>query len=176
PVTNVSWFAATATARRSGLRLPSEAEWEYAARGGTEGLWSCDFDDAQLRRHANLVDLACLRGRVSHAESDTRWLRTSDGAAAVAPVGSYLANPFGLFDMHGNVTEWCADEYLDYEGAQTTSGASEGKKVLRGGSFARPVLTSRSAARGEAAAAMYARDIGFRVARDLIGARLRSAR
>ena len=89
PVVNVSWYAAVAYAKWAGKRLPTEAEWEYAARGGLSGKaypWGDEIDS----------------GKANYADS-----RIGDTTA----VGSYPANKYGLHDMVGNVYEWCLDEY-----------------------------------------------------------------
>ncbi|HOZ94035.1 MAG TPA: SUMF1/EgtB/PvdO family nonheme iron enzyme, partial [Ottowia sp.] len=114
PVVNVTWNDAVAMARwlseREGVtyRLPTEAEWEYAARAGSRTRYPGGDDPQVLLRSANTFD----------RETALRWPRWrdqaghgSDGHAFTAPVGSYAPNAFGLYDMIGNVWEWCADWY-----------------------------------------------------------------
>lgn len=128
PVINVSWHDANRylrwLARTTGkpYRLPSEAEWEYAARAGTTtGYW---WGDALGRRRANC--LVC----------GGRW-----GGRRTAPVGRFRPNPFGLYDVLGNAWEWVADCWHDgYAGAPAdgrawVAGGNCGLRVLRGGSW-----------------------------------------
>ena len=131
PVTNVSWKDCQEFIKKlndktkGGYRLPTEAEWEYACRAGTSTAYS--FGDNITPKDANL----------SQSKIDKP-----------VAVGSYKPNAFGLYDMHGNVFEWCEDWYEDYpEGAATDpKGPATGEfKVLRGGSFFHlNVLTARS--------------------------------
>jgi len=120
---------------RQVVRLPSEAEWEYAARAGTDTLYSFGDDVAALDDHA--------------------W-STRNAAGNDPPVGAKKPNPWGLHDMHGYLWEWCADPWHEhYAGAPAKSGAwNDGgdvrRRVLRGGSWKDPAekLTS-TARRGE---------------------------
>ncbi len=104
PVDSVSWLDARGYCKKLGLRLPSEAEWEYAARGGkqTEFYWG----NRVTGREGNFCDSTC--------EMNIREPRVSDGFRHTAPVGSFPPNPFGLHDMSGNVSEWVQD-WLDIE-------------------------------------------------------------
>ncbi len=98
PVIEVSWYGAAAYAQWAGVRLPTEAQWEKAARGGLVGKkypWGDDIDPSKANYDAD--DL-----RPWSVESLLKYLK---------PVGSFPANGYGLFDMAGNVWEWCADEY-----------------------------------------------------------------
>lgn len=135
PMTGVTWtecqafIAALNRGRNGGFRLPTEAEWEYACRAGGTDAYSCGGDSACLAEHA--------------------WYsRNSEGR--VHPVGQKAPNPWGLFDMHGNVWEWCRDFYGEYpeRRAINPEGPPTGQHpVLRGGSWFSPPEDCRAARR-----------------------------
>ncbi len=152
---DASAFAAWAS-RKTGhrVRLPTEAEWEYAARGGTTTAWygGAKEDDALA----------------------IGWFRPNAGFTT-HPVGTRKANAFGLFDMSGNVYQWCRDVYAPYPAGDATdpenttfAGADSAaeKRVLRGGSWLRDPKRGRSAARNKLAPGTRNADNGFRVAVD----------
>ena len=175
PVINVSWHAAQAyvnwlsekTGKR--YRLPSEAEWEYAARGGTRAsrYWGDDaFGFAQCA-HANGAD-GTLKARNSKI-GEVAPCR--DGFVQTAPVGSFSANPFGLHDVLGNVMEWVEDCWNErYVGAPVDGSARRSgdcsRRIVRGGSWVLKPWHLRSAFRFRSAAGRNT-TIGFRVARTL---------
>lgn len=133
PVTHISWSDARAYAKWAGKRLPTEAEWEYAARGGLEGKrfpWGNDLHpDGEHRCNIWQGDFP------AHNTAD-------DGYRATAPVNAFEPNDFGLYNVAGNVWEWCADWFSgDYytTGAYTAdnpAGPDDGvSRVMRGGSY-----------------------------------------
>ena len=171
PVSNVSYTKACRCAERRGLRLPQESEWEYGARAGALGQWAFGDDAGLLRRYGNVVDRTARIVGVNPMEKDAGWYVDSDGYPAVSPIGTFLPNAYGLHDLHGNVMEWCADRLAFYdEVADDPLAPREDKRVVRGGSFRSPIHNTRSAARAEVSAEAGQRDLGFRFARDLVGA------
>ena len=133
---------------RLGLELPTEAQWEYAARGGTATPWYTGAAPISLRGHANLRDATARRsdGRRASGQYEL-WL--NDGYAGLAPVGSFRPNPFGLHDVIGNVSEWCRDWFQVYEcpvrpgtGERIPVDAGPMRRVLRGGNRGRCTLAA----------------------------------
>ena len=134
PVAKVDWNEASAFCARVGGRLPTEAEWEYAARAGTQTAWSFGDDDAKLGEYA--------------------WFESNSGGEA-HPVGTKKPNPWGLYDMHGNVWEW-NDDWYDKDIYKSRTGkavlnprvtAEATYRLLRGGSFANVPGVLRSGVR-----------------------------
>ncbi|MFT7669525.1 MAG: formylglycine-generating enzyme required for sulfatase activity/serine/threonine protein kinase [Planctomycetota bacterium] len=112
PVETVSWTACMDTLSKFGLRLPTEAQLEYVIRGGTDTTWWTGSlrDELLVQGAANLADAAAGRGgAIWPAIKD--WPELEDGYACHAPVHSFAPNAFGLYNVHGNVWEWCMDEY-----------------------------------------------------------------
>jgi sulfatase modifying factor 1 len=127
PVTQVSWNDATAYASWEGKRLPTEAEWEFAARcGGT--------NTARFSWGDQLVVNGKYRANVWQG-SDLYVKQGDDGFTLTSPVGYYGETPCGLTDMGGNVWNWCADEYKLYPGNDSPFQPNPELKVIRGGSF-----------------------------------------
>jgi len=159
PVVKVSWHDADAYCKKVGKRLPTEAEWEKAAKGRRDTVypWGNEFDDSK----ANFCDANC--------EYDWKRSEFDDGHATTAPVGSYRPNGYGLYDMAGNVWEWVADWY-DGNYYRTASrnnprGPSSGEmKVLRGGSWLIFPVSLRSASRAGFVPSSQNVALGFRCA------------
>jgi formylglycine-generating enzyme required for sulfatase activity len=171
PVIQVSWNDAQAfcdwLSKKSGknVRLPTEAQWEYACRAGTTTAypWGDDPDDGQ--GWANCADQS-LKNKVPNAPADWMFFAWDDGFAFTSPVGSFKPNAFGLYDMIGNVWQWCGDRYGDYEQGPATdpTGADTGSlRVLRGGSWSNAPASCRSAFRFMTNPAFRLDRIGFRV-------------
>ena len=160
PVENVAWhdvqrFIAELNRRLPGLyaRLPTEAEWEYACRAGTTTPFSFgrQITPEQVNYHG---DYPCFGG-----EKGLYRQRT-------APVASLPPNPWGLYEMHGNVWEWCADWYAEYppEPEVDPRGPAFGRmRVLRGGTWSDPARYARSATRSRIEPADRPRSTGFRI-------------
>ncbi len=126
PVTHVSWNDAVAYAEWAGKRLPTEAEWEYAARSGKNSKNKFSWGNEILingRHHANI-----WQGKIDAPKA-------SDGYLFTSPVGIFGENEAGLTDMGGNVWQWCADIYNAYPGSSEAYRPDPKVKVIRGGSF-----------------------------------------
>jgi formylglycine-generating enzyme required for sulfatase activity len=149
PVEMVTWHEAEEYCKKSNKRLPTEAEWEYAVRGGTttEYYWGNEFDASK----SNFCDSTCVL--------NIRDKNLSDGYPNTAPVGSFPANPFGLFDMVGNVNEWVSDWFEERAYANSVKDNPQGpvrtniadrrggglQKVYRGGAWQTDANSQRSA-------------------------------
>lgn len=188
PVVNVSWNDAVAFAswlsrtERKTYRLPTEAEWEYACRAGTTTTYTCGDDPEALAEVGNIDDatredfwrsLPQFKGRSrDEIPARLRTIAARDGFVFTAPVGHFKPNSFGLFDMHGNVVEWCSDWFsVDYyaslqavEGSGPLTGSS---RTTRGGSWDRGYDFARSANRNGEKPDARNYDTGFRLAEDV---------
>ncbi len=158
PAVYISWDAAQAFTRKlaghlnEDFRLPTEAEWEYACRAGTTTRfpWGDDLDYLQIDAHA------WWRGNV-----------TVSAEQAARPVGTKQPNPWGLYDMSGNVSEWCQDwhgYYFDGESVDPVGPSSAAHRVLRGGGWTATGGRCRSSRRDHEEPKAEHSHIGFRVA------------
>lgn len=150
-VVGVSWYDANAYARWRGKRLPTEAEWEYAARGGLTGT-DYPFEGVIDSTRANYSIEGVRKGTV--------------------PVGSYPPNDYGLYDMSGNVVEWVADFYdgdhYSTSPAENPTGPEKGKfRVIRGGGWHSGPYCNRVYFRNALPGGWLDFNVGFRCARDL---------
>ncbi|MEW6263937.1 MAG: formylglycine-generating enzyme family protein [Thermodesulfobacteriota bacterium] len=171
PVTCVSWNDVQAFVRwlngkekTSAYRLPTEAEWEYAARAGSGSTWIWGESPNEACRYANVADRTAKR-----QFSDWAIHECDDGYVYTAPVGRFQANAYGLYDITGNVWEWCQDWYGDYPSGLVTDprGAPSGQyRMLRGGSWFNLPRSTRAADRGDHTPGIRYSGSGFRVARD----------
>ena len=173
PVESVTWQEANKYCNKTGKRLPTEAEWEFAARGGTtsEYYWGEKFDSSR----GNFCDNNC--------DMNVRVAGASDGYKYTAPVGKFPPNPLGIYDMSGNVAEWVADwmdagknYYIaspkdnplgpDRKNAPDFDGGAN-EKIFRGGSWGGGMETLRSAWRKALFRGYRFENLGFRCAKDI---------
>lgn len=177
PVGCVSWFDANAYASwlsevsGAAYRLPTEAEWEYAARAGTTGPYHWGDDPGLACTYANVRSVGADAISSAQAASDQAdGFPCDDGYVHLAPVGSFLPNRFGLHDMQGNAWEWVADcNHKDYIGAPVDGSAWLEAEcrfgIIRGGSFLNRVERSSVTVRAGRPRSSGATNMGFRVAR-----------
>lgn len=187
PVEQVSWDNAVEFCRKLSevpeekkagrvYRLPTEAEWEYACRAGTKSAYNFGDDRRNLGDHAwfgnnsgtKTLDSAVLWHELKNTPQDYLDTLLSEGCAT-HPCGEKKANAWGLYDMHGNVFEWCSDWYSDYpkEAVTDPTGPKEGSfRVIRGGGWFISPANCRSAYRNGQRPSDGVVGNGFRLALD----------
>ncbi|MBF0429637.1 MAG: SUMF1/EgtB/PvdO family nonheme iron enzyme [Fibrobacteria bacterium] len=159
----------TITLSKNGYHLPTEAQWEYAAKAGstTDLYWGKDYNPYPVSKaDSTEIGLYAVWSGNSHS------LGSGNAGFGTHLVASKLPNSYGLYDMSGNVFEWCNDWYdVNYYGVSTNtepqgpSHSSDGRRVLRGGSWDYNATNLRSAFRGRIAPDVEFINLGFRVAR-----------
>jgi len=182
PVLNVSWNDAVAfcdwlsRTEKVVYRLPAEAEWEYACRAGNTSLYGSGNDPESLVNVGNLWDKTLMTKYPYFLEhfgnKAPSYFKASDGYVYTAPVGQFQPNAFGLYDMLGNVGEWCTDSFdADYYNQSPVDDPpgppTRERRVLRGGTWRIPPWGVRPASRGSAPPDWRNDATGFRVVREL---------
>jgi len=168
PVEGVTWFEARRLVTRMGFDLPTEAQWEYAARGATTTPWSYGKTEEHSELYSNVADAFGKKYGPKGLPYET-W---DDGYALHAPAGTYRPNSFGLHDVHGNVWEWCRDHFNSYR-VEATGGEGERSskpspnRPARGGSFHYVAGSTRCANRWATPPGRGEKDLGLRPMRRL---------
>ena len=171
---NARWNAAAIIPGANGYRLPTEAQWEYACRAGTTTIYWTGDTELSLTGKANVADMACLEIDIyAYWNTIRNWvvINIYDGFSEMAPVGSFAPNAWGLYDMLGNVSEWCWDwyteSYNEAGGNLDPQGAATGEcRVFRGGSWGGYGFYLRTAYRVYTLPYHKGDVIGFRVVRN----------
>ncbi len=162
PVVNVAHWVARDYARWAGKRLPTEEEWEYAARGGLTGAVYPWGDEPPDGHRANFAD--------RNTRYPWREFRHSSGFEYTSPVGSFAPNAYGLYDMAGNLWQWCEDWFFRYDDTIRDTAAFAdgwgGSRVCRGGCYHSNAMDLRVARRKQVLAGTGLISVGFRCVRD----------
>jgi formylglycine-generating enzyme required for sulfatase activity len=176
PVEQVAWPMCQEVLERLGLSLPSEAQWEYGARGGTTTVWWTGQERESLRGQVNLADQTALQAGATWPDI-SEWPDLEDGSVVHAAAGRYAANGYGLHEVTGNVFEWCLDGYdpgfyarqLGQDPVSPWPGSAG--RVARGGGFNNGASSARAAFRLVSSPEYRDDDLGLRPARALSMAR-----
>jgi formylglycine-generating enzyme required for sulfatase activity len=173
PVETVNWVEVSAELRKLGLCPPTEAQWEYAARAGTGAPWWTGFEERLLSGMENLADHSCARIFPGVAQDPMSQV-LEDGYPKTCPVDALESNPWGLFQMLGNVAEWCQDYFVVDLRWPTRPGdglrlepQDFQLRVYRGGSFLTAPVNARVSKRHDTGPMDEDVKIGFRAARPL---------
>jgi len=162
PVEQVSWNDCDSVLSRMILRFPTEAEWEYSGRAGTDSVWWSGNELESLKGAVNLADHYCkINVGKEHWEYE-EWL--DDGHAVHAPINTYKANPFGFHDICGNVWEFCQDFYSTSKSTPDDSML----RVMRGGCWWDTAVFCRSANRADVSQDASAASAGIRPAASIV--------
>jgi serine/threonine protein kinase/formylglycine-generating enzyme required for sulfatase activity len=172
PVEQVTWLDCMRWLRRMGLALPTEAQWEHGARGGTGTPWWTGAEKISLAGAANLRDSYARDQGFDDTKKEgvEAWL--DDGVSTHAAVGSYRPNNFGLHDVAGNVSEWCLDGwqanfYGESSEKDPVAPMRDSFRAYRGGYFSHLASEVRSAYRRGAVRTLSVPGLGVRPARGL---------
>jgi formylglycine-generating enzyme required for sulfatase activity len=171
PVLDVTWNDAVEFCKWLGkkegktVRLPTEAEWEYACRAGTKTRYNTGAEPESLKKNANVMDDS---GRTEFPHVQEIDIPKEGKHKFTVPVGGFKPNAFGLYDMHGNVWEWCSDwhgeDYYSKSPVEDPQGPKEGKKrVRRGGAWNSFPLWARASFRNWNTPESRCVNLGFRV-------------
>ena len=174
PVETVSWAEVqefisqlNSKSTRYNYRLPTEAEWEYACRAGSKGEYAGDLNEMGWYGN-NSGDSRIDASEIFKTDLENYGNRVLGNKCRTHPVGQKQPNAWGLYDMHGNVWEWCSDWYGEYSSGTMIDprGASLGSiRVYRGGSWGSTAYNCRSALRGDDAPDYRGSHVGFRLVR-----------
>jgi formylglycine-generating enzyme required for sulfatase activity/tRNA A-37 threonylcarbamoyl transferase component Bud32 len=180
PVQGISWLSCRSKLERVLLRMPSESEWEYAARAGTRTTWWTGNDRDALKGAVNLADQSARRDGATWSAIEA-WPELDDGHRVHAPVGTFRASPFGLHEVYGNVAELCTDNWAReaYRSVSRSGRVTdpvlrfaevtpESWVVIRGGSFSQSHAAAASAIRNSATAAFAGDWLGVRPVRPVL--------
>lgn len=162
PAVNIYWYGAVEFARWVGASLPTEAQWEYACRGNQQESRPFGIGEGTMLDNT----MAVFNWQFCYALPDGQYVTSIPMPGTTKPVGSYSPNSYGLYNMHGNVAEWCSDWHTNYTSAEVDNptGPETGSyKVIRGGSYQNMSQYCRSAARRSSAPGDVTSNEGFRV-------------